>query len=157
MSQLNNVAHGTGSRGHPFERPRRHNYAQQLNSQYYHQHDHIDGRSSAFPMDPRGMIPQQRLQEERRRHAEAVAAAAGTGASPWLNKQKMESSRWKAIALGVALLLSLALAGILAWYFAVYKENQGNRSSSRQHGGGGGRSSGDYAAGPTGKSKCFVG
>ncbi|KAF9956750.1 hypothetical protein BGZ65_002476 [Modicella reniformis] len=84
---------------------------------------------------------QQYRQEERRRHA-ARAAAAGTGASPWFNKQRKKSIKWKAIAGAVFTLFLIVLAGILSWYFVIYKKNQDHISSARQSGG--------HAAGPTG-------
>ncbi|KAF9144287.1 hypothetical protein BG015_000152 [Linnemannia schmuckeri] len=101
------------------------------------------------------MTPQQQRQEERRRHAEAgtasgaAAAAAGSGASPWLNKQKKKSSKWKTIAWSVLVILILAIAGVLAWYFAVYKKNNANSGSNNSNNGNTGGSNNVPATGPT--------
>ncbi|KAG0200493.1 hypothetical protein BGX28_006444 [Mortierella sp. GBA30] len=127
---------------------------------YYNQHHANDyDTNNSFPMEQR-LTPQQRRQEERRRHAEAstsataaaAAAAAGTGASAWLNKQQRKSSKWKTIAWSIFLVLLLALAGILAWYFAVYKKNQGQNNNTTNNGtagGNGGAGGGGHANGPT--------
>ncbi|KAG0209466.1 hypothetical protein BGX33_005521 [Mortierella sp. NVP41] len=110
--------------------------------------------ATGYPLQQR-MTPQQQRQEERRRHAEAAtassaaaAAAAGSGASPWLNKQKKKSSKWKTIAWSVLVLLILAVAGVLAWYFAVYKKNN-NGSSNNSNGGNNGNTGGVGPGGPT--------
>ncbi|KAF9324126.1 hypothetical protein BGZ91_003147, partial [Linnemannia elongata] len=117
----------------------------------------VDDYNSAtgYPLQQR-MTPQQQRQEERRRHAEAssaAAAAAGSGASPWLNKQKKKSSKWKTIAWSVLVILILAVAGVLAWYFAVYKKNNAsggsNNSNNNGNTGGGGTVP---ATGPTADS-----
>ncbi|KAF9923898.1 hypothetical protein FBU30_006059 [Linnemannia zychae] len=125
-------------------------------SSYNHSHNQDDfvdvddyNSSSGYPLQQR-ITPQQQRQEERRRHAEAAttaAAAAGTGASPWLNKQKKKSSKWKMIAWSVLVLLILAVAGVLVWYFAVYKKNNANSGSSNSNGNTGG--GGNVATGPT--------
>ncbi|KAF9196569.1 hypothetical protein BGZ50_009084 [Haplosporangium sp. Z 11] len=108
----------------------------------------IDFKStSAFQME-QYMTPQQRRQQERRQHAEystsaaaAAAAVAGSGTSTWLSKQKKKSNRCKIMGCAVFILLSLALAGVLVWYFAVHKKNQGTNSGKLGNG--------DHAAGPT--------
>lgn len=120
----------------------------------------VDDYNSAtgYPLQQR-MTPQQQRQEERRRHAEAssaAAAAAGSGASPWLNKQKKKSSKWKTIAWSVLVILILAVAGVLAWYFAVYKKNNAsggsNNSNNNGNTGGGGTvpATGPTVVGPNG-------
>ncbi|KAG0071256.1 hypothetical protein BGZ89_011162 [Linnemannia elongata] len=120
----------------------------------------VDDYNSAtgYPLQQR-MTPQQQRQEERRRHAEAssvAAAAAGSGASPWLNKQKKKSSKWKTIAWSVLVILILAVAGVLAWYFAVYKKNNAsggsNNSNNSGNTGGGGTvpATGPTVVGPNG-------
>ncbi|KAF9217324.1 hypothetical protein BGZ59_005061 [Podila verticillata] len=98
--------------------------------------------SQSYPMQQQHMTPQQQRQEERRRHAEqssasatAAAAAAGKGSSPWLSKQKKKSSKCKTIAWAVLALLLIAIAGVLAWYFAVFKKNQDNQGSGNSVGG----------------------
>ncbi|KAG0015979.1 hypothetical protein BGZ81_011441 [Podila clonocystis] len=107
---------------------------------HYNNHDDEDyddgyDNRSAYPMQQH-MTPQQQRQEERRHHAEqssasasAAAAAAGKGSSPWLSKQKKKSSKCKTIAWAVLALLLIAIAAVLAWYFAVYKKNQDNKGS----------------------------
>ncbi|KAF9139823.1 hypothetical protein BGX30_007426 [Mortierella sp. GBA39] len=118
------------------------------------QDDYVDvddyDSASGYALQQR-MTPQQQRQEERRRNAEAngaAAAAAGSGASPWLNKQKKKSSKWKTIAWSVLVILILAIAGVLAWYFAVYKKNNANGGSNNSSNGNT-VSSGTPAAGPT--------
>ncbi|KAG0253893.1 hypothetical protein BG011_006110 [Mortierella polycephala] len=105
--------------------------------------------TSAFQME-QYMTPQQRRQQERRQHAEystsaaaaaTAAAAAGSGTSTWLSKQKKKSNRCKTMGCAVFILLALALAGVLAWYFAVHKKNQ--EASNGKLG------NGNHAAGPT--------
>lgn len=113
--------------------------------------EYDDGyNSQSYPMQQH-LTPQQQRQEARRRHAEqssasatAAAAAAGKGSSPWLSKQKKKSSKCKTIAWAVLALLLIAIAGVLAWYFAVFKKNQ-NKSSDNSVGGK------VPAIGPTGK------
>ncbi|KAG0347760.1 hypothetical protein BG004_007016, partial [Podila humilis] len=112
----------------------------------YDDEDYDDGydAASAYPMQQRA-TPQQQRQEERRRHAGAgagtaagaagaAAAAAGKGSSPWLSKQKKKSSKIKTIAWSVLALLLIAIAGVLAWYFAVYKKNEDNKSNGNGKG-----------------------
>ncbi|KAH7045737.1 glycoside hydrolase superfamily [Linnemannia elongata] len=126
------------------------------------QDDFVDvddyNNATGYPLQQR-MTPQQQRQEERRRHAEAssaAAAAAGSGASPWLNKQKKKSSKWKTIAWSVLVILILAVAGVLAWYFAVYKKNNAsggsNNSNNNGNTGGGGTvpATGPTVVGPNG-------
>ncbi|KAF9907106.1 hypothetical protein EC991_011324 [Linnemannia zychae] len=131
------------------------------NNQNNQQDDFVDvdyNSASGYPLQQR-MTPQQQRQEERRRHAEsatangAAAAAAGSGASPWLNKQKKKSSKWKTIAWTVLVLLILAVAGVLAWYFAVYKKNNpssGSNNGKGTTGGGGNIATGDTVISPNG-------
>ncbi|KAG0038957.1 hypothetical protein BGZ82_010253 [Podila clonocystis] len=102
--------------------------------------DSYDNRST-YPMQQH-MTSQQQRQEERRHHAEqssasasAAAAAAGKGSSPWLSKQKKKSSKCKTIAWAILALLLIAIAAVLAWYFAVYKKNQDNKGSGNSGGG----------------------
>ncbi|KAK3822809.1 MAG: glycoside hydrolase superfamily [Benniella sp.] len=145
MSQFNNAAHNPG--GHiTFHEQRQHTQPQQLDSQYSHQYHRSDddGSSSVIPTEQRGITSQQYRQEERRRHAEATAAAAGTGASSWFHKQSNKSGIFKRLA-GAAVVLLLVLAGVLAWYFAVHKKNQGHNTSCQSRSG----NSGGHAAGPT--------
>ncbi|KAF9536766.1 hypothetical protein EC957_009793 [Mortierella hygrophila] len=120
------------------------------NQEDYVDVDDYDG-ASGYALQQR-MTPQQQRQEERRRNAEAngaAAAAAGSGASPWLNKQKKKSSKWKTIAWSVLVILILAVAGVLAWYFAVYKKNNANGGSNNSGNNGNTVNSGTPAAGPT--------
>ncbi|KAK3838999.1 MAG: hypothetical protein J3R72DRAFT_179421 [Linnemannia gamsii] len=135
-----------------------HNNNNQPQHQQYQQDDFVDvddyNSATGYPLQQR-MTPQQQRQEERRRHAEnattngAAAAAAGQGASPWLNKQKKKSGKWKTIAWSVLVILILAVAGVLAWYFAVYKKNNSNGGSNNSNGSTGG--GGNIATGDTGK------
>lgn len=127
----------------------------QYNNDNHDDEEYDDGYDtrSAYPMQQQ-MTPQQQRQEERRRHAEqssasatAAAAAAGKGSSPWLSRQKKKSSKCKTIAWAVLVLLLIAIAGVLAWYFAVYKKNQDNKGSGNSNGGGK-----TPATGPTGKN-----
>ncbi|KAK5810283.1 glycoside hydrolase superfamily [Linnemannia elongata] len=120
------------------------------------QDDFVDvddyNNATGYPLQQR-MTPQQQRQEERRRHAEAssaAAAAAGSGASPWLNKQKKKSSKWKTIAWSVLVILILAVAGVLAWYFAVYKKNNASGGSNNSNNNGNTAGGGTVpATGPT--------
>ncbi|KAI1302692.1 hypothetical protein EDD11_005568 [Mortierella claussenii] len=103
------------------------------------------------------LTPQQRRQEERRRHAEqatASGAATGAGAAAVSSRngggvdgataplRKKRSSKCKAIVWGLVALLLVAVAAVLAWYFAVYKKNHdnndGSKSSSGSNSGGNG-------------------
>jgi hypothetical protein len=139
-------------------------YNNNHNNNHNNQDDFVDvddyTSATGYPLQQR-MTPQQQRQEERRRHAEAgtangaAAAAAGSGASPWLNKQKKKSSKWKTIAWCVLVLVILAVAGVLAWYFAVYKKNNANSGSNNSNNGSNGGNTGGSnnvpATGPTGK------
>ncbi|KAF9584609.1 hypothetical protein BGW38_005861 [Lunasporangiospora selenospora] len=100
--------------------------------------------SNSYPMN---QTSQQRRQEERRRHAEAAtaaAAAAGQGSSPWLDKQQKKTGRWKTVIGVLAALILIAIAGVLAWYFAVHKKNETSNNKSQTGKGGEG------PTGPTG-------
>lgn len=122
------------------------------NNNDHNDEEYDDGYDShSYPMQ-QPLTPQQQRQEERRRHAEqssasatAAAAAAGKGSSPWLSKQKKKSNKCKTIAWAVVALLLIAIAGVLAWYFAVFKKNQENKSSDNSFNGK------VPATGPTGK------
>ncbi|KAG0272429.1 hypothetical protein BGZ95_011819 [Linnemannia exigua] len=139
-----------------------HNNNSNQHHQQHQQDDFVDvddyNSASGYPLQQR-MTPQQQRQEERRRHAEnattngAAAAAAGQGASPWLNKQKKKSGKWKTIAWSVLVILILAVAGVLAWYFAVYKKNNSSSGSNNKGGntgGGGNVATGETVISPNG-------
>ncbi|KAG0338464.1 hypothetical protein BG000_003921 [Podila horticola] len=130
----------------------------QYNNDNHDDEEYDDGYDtrSAYPMQQQ-MTPQQQRQEERRRHAEqssasatAAAAAAGKGSSPWLSRQKKKSSKCKTIAWAVLVLLLIAIAGVLAWYFAVYKKNQDNKGSGNSNGGGKTPATGPTVVSPNG-------
>ncbi|KAF9570325.1 hypothetical protein EC968_001990 [Mortierella alpina] len=82
--------------------------------------------------------PQQLRREERRRHAEKVTATAATASLSHGAKRakgSKKSRKCKAIVWSILLLLVIALAAVLAWYFAVFKADQDSKTSSGTTGG----------------------
>ncbi|KAF9915869.1 hypothetical protein BX616_005160 [Lobosporangium transversale] len=100
------------------------------------------------------MTPQQHRQQERRRHAELSTAGAGVGAGAdtlakarrGSSAKKKRSRKCKVVVLGTIALLLIAAAAVLAWYFAVHKKNQDNKSSK----GGSGHAQGNTVTKPDG-------
>ncbi|KAG0319756.1 hypothetical protein BGZ99_004948 [Dissophora globulifera] len=83
------------------------------------------------------LTPQQRRQEERRRHADEATATEGTAGATVSNgwksgavPMKKRSRKFKAIVLGLLALLIIVIAAVLAWYFAVYKKNHKGKNSN---------------------------
>lgn len=89
------------------------------------------------------MTPQQQRQDERKRHAD-VATASGT--NPYGAKSN-KSKKCKVIGWSTLVILLLAIGGVLAWYFAVFKKNEDKKNGSSLGTGGGA-----IAVGPTGNN-----
>ncbi|KAF9425374.1 hypothetical protein BGZ94_007579 [Podila epigama] len=85
------------------------------NAEYEDVYDYGNSVSSTYPLEQR-LTPQQQRQEERRRHAEQASSPTSVNAA--------------AAAAAAAAGKVVAVAGVLAWYFAVYKKNQGNSNKN---------------------------
>ncbi|KAF9410341.1 hypothetical protein BGZ94_001679, partial [Podila epigama] len=93
------------------------------------------------------MTSQQQRQHERRLHAEMGTAAEGATDVYGKSVKNKKSRKCKVIGWSTLVLVLLAVAGVLAWYFAVHKKNEGN--NNKKNGGGSGSGSGEVATGPT--------
>ncbi|KAF8950929.1 hypothetical protein BGZ52_001049 [Haplosporangium bisporale] len=113
------------------------------NQQYQRRHDEDETDDYDFDHSSSyAMTPQQQRQEERKRHAD-MATASGT--NPYGAKSNKKSKKCKVIGWSTLVILLLAIGGVLAWYFAVFKKNEDKKNDSARGTGGG-----TIAVGPTG-------
>ncbi|KFH67317.1 hypothetical protein MVEG_06051 [Podila verticillata NRRL 6337] len=112
------------------------------NQQYQRRHDEDETDDYDFDHSSSyAMTPQQQRQEERKRHAD-MATASGT--NPYGAKSNKKSKKCKVIGWSTLVILLLAIGGVLAWYFAVFKKNENKKNDSARGTGGG-----TIAVGPT--------
>ncbi|KAF9316455.1 hypothetical protein BG003_001980 [Podila horticola] len=92
------------------------------------------------------MTLRQQRQDERKRHAD-VATASGT--NPYGAKSN-KSKKCKVIGWSTLVILLLAIGGVLAWYFAVFKKNEDKKNGSSLGTGGGAIAVGPTVVSPNG-------
>ncbi|KAG0241842.1 hypothetical protein BGW41_005188 [Actinomortierella wolfii] len=117
-----------------------------------------DDESSSYPM-----TPQQARHNDRRRAADDIYITNSRDPyqpSEWLQREKAKSSKWRKIFLAVAIIIVAAIAGILAWYYAVHKKNQDNETIGKGSGinvGSGGPDKNGDGSGTVAKGDTVVG